>query len=255
MNDRTEEIKEQPKRRRKKKKRFGYYLYAVVILVLTIANISLSLFLLTYVQRIDVKGTSYSSQQKIQEWIKEDKLTVNSLYTVCKFKIGKYKLPAYLESVDVNLSAPWALEIEVKEKTIAGCVLSNTGFVYFAEDGTVLIRSSEKREGIPVVEGVKVQESTLYSKLKTSDEKIPTYIIKLTREIKNNDLNPDRIVWAQDGMEMYYGDICVKVGKTNYEERFAQISPCLEELKGQKGTLHLEYFNENSTSISFKKEK
>lgn len=255
MKREPEEVKEKPKKRRKKKKRFGYYLYAVVILVLTVLNITLAMYLLTYVQRIKVNGIGYSSQKKITDWVKEDPLTVNSIYTVCKFKRGKYQLPTYLESVKVSMSAPWEIQVDVKEKPIAGCILSDTGYIYFAEDKTVLVKSIEKRPGIPVVEGPKVKESTLYQKLKTSDEKIPNYVIKLSEQLKENDLNPEKITWEKDGMALQFGTIDVKLGKLNFDEKMIQLPPILEQLEGKKGTLHLEHYSEMSTTISFKEEK
>lgn len=251
----TEEMEEKSKKRKKKKKRFGYYLYAVVILVLTFVNISLATFLITYVQRIDVRGVEYSNQANIMEWIKEDPFTINSIYTVCKFKFGKYKLPSYIESIDVGLNTPWEVRIDVKEKTIAGCVLTNNAYVYFAEDGTVLLKGSEMIEGIPVVEGLKVKDTTLYKKMKIGDDKIFSYVVNISREIKKNDLSPERLVWEDDSMNLYFGGIKVQLGKINFDEKLTQLPPILEKLEGKRGTLHLEHYNELSESISFREEK
>lgn len=251
MKRRPEEIEEQPKKRRKKKRRFGYYLYAVVILVLTITNISLATFLLTYVQRIEVKGTEHCNQTQVVEWIKEDPLTVNSLYTFCKFKIGKYQLPSCLEDVKVSFSAPWAIRVKVQEKQIAGCILTANEYVYFADDGTVLVKGREILEGIPVVEGLKVKETALYKKMKIGDDKVFSYVISISEEIKKNQLTPERLVWEDESMNLYFGEICVQLGKLNFDEKLVQLPPILEKLEGKSGTLHLEHYNEMSTSISF----
>ena len=92
-------MRKQPKKRSK----FGYYLYAVTVLVLTVVNLSLAIWLLTYVQNIHIRGSKYSKKSEIVEWIKEDPMTINSLYTLWKFKSGAYKLPVYLEDVEVQL--------------------------------------------------------------------------------------------------------------------------------------------------------
>lgn len=247
----SEEMEEQPKKRRKKKKRFGYYLYAVVILVLTVTNISLATFLLTYVQRIEVVGTEYSNQGQVAEWIKEDPFTVNSLYTFCKFKIGKYQLPPYLEDVKVSLCAPWAVRVKVQEKQIAGCILTKNEYLYFADDGTVLVKGSEILEGIPVVEGLKVKETSLYEKMKIGDDKVFSYVINISEEIRKNELTPERLVWEDESMNLYFGEVCVKLGKLNFDEKLVQLPPILEKLEGKSGTLHLEHYNEMSVSISF----
>ena len=72
MQKNREEFEEQPKKRRKKKSRFGYYLYAIVMLLLTIANVLVATFLLTYVQRTEIKGTKYTEEADIKEWFETD---------------------------------------------------------------------------------------------------------------------------------------------------------------------------------------
>ena len=109
-----EDTKAKQKKRRKKKSKFGYYLYAVTVLLLTIINITLAALLLTQVQAIDVSGTKNSQESEIVAWIEEDPLTINSLYTLWKFKFGHYTLPVYLEDVDVSLKAPWRVNVKVQ---------------------------------------------------------------------------------------------------------------------------------------------
>ena len=254
MGKRPEEQEEQPRKRRKKKKRFGYYLYAVVILVLTITNILLATFLLTYVQSVEVAGTKHVTQGQVVEWVKEDPFTMNSLYTIGKYKIGKYQLPSYLEDVDVSLTAPWAVKVKVQEKQIAGCILTGNNYVYFAEDGTILVKGSKVLEGIPVVEGLKLKETSLYEKMKIGDDKIFSYVISISKEIRKNELSPERLVWEEDSMNLYFGEVRVQLGKLNFDEKLVQLPPILKELEGKKGTLHMEHYGKMSKGISFVEE-
>lgn len=256
MQKRQEEPEEKPKKRRKKKKsRFGYYLYAVVVLLLTLAIIVVALFLLTYVQKIEVEGTKYSKESQITEWIKEDPYTINSLYTVGKFKFGSYELPSYLESVKVGFHTPWELKVTVQEKQIVGCILSDNAYVYFSDDGTVLMKGSEVLTGIPVVEGLEATHTELYETLEIGNEKVFSYVVSISEEVRKEELTPDRLVWEDDSMNLYFGEICVQLGKLNFDEKLIQLPPILEKLEGKKGTLHLEHYNEMSSSISFVEEE
>jgi cell division septal protein FtsQ len=92
-NKMKEDTKGKKKKGRKKKSKFAYYLYAVTVFLLTITNITLAFLLLTQVQSIDVTGTKYSEKNDIVAWIEEDPLTVNSIYTLCKYRFGKHSLP------------------------------------------------------------------------------------------------------------------------------------------------------------------
>ena len=56
-------------------------------------------------------------------------------------------------------------------------------------------------------------------------------------------------------MNLYFGDICVCLGKINFEEKLVELPPVLEALEGKKGKLHLEHFGEMSKNFSFVEEK
>ena len=236
---------------RKKKRKFGYYLYAIVMLMLTIANITIATFLLTYVQKIKVTGTKFSTDSQIVSLVKEDPFTVNSIYAVLKDKAGSYAIPQYLEDMKVSFDMPWGLQVKVKEKQVAAGILTNNAYVYFAEDGTILSKGTEVLDNVVVIEGAKTKKIVLYEIIELKDEKLFSYIISISEELKKNELTPERVVWEDDSMNLYFGEICVQLGKMNYDEKIVQVPPILEKLEGKQGVLHLEHYNEMSTSVSF----
>ncbi|MBQ4559004.1 MAG: hypothetical protein IJA54_01590 [Tyzzerella sp.] len=241
------------KKRRRKKSKFGYYLYAITVLLLTIINITLATLLLTKVQGIEVKGTKYSQESDIVTWIEEDPMTNNSLYTLWKFKLGHYTLPVYLEDVEVSLTAPWKVKVKVREKQMIGCILVGNSYVYFDAEGLVLKKGSEYDTEIPLIEGLTVKDSKLFEYLKVENKKVFSYIVKVTEEIAEADISPDRLVWENDSMNLYFEQICVKLGKTNFAEKILQLPPILTKLEGKQGTLQMEHYTEDSKNISFEK--
>lgn len=238
-------------KRKKKKSKFGYYLYAVVVLILIITNITLGTLLLFHVQEIKIKGNTYSESREILEWVKEDPYVSNSLYALAKFKIGAYKKPVYLEKVNVGLKAPWILNVKVEEKQIIGCMQTEEEYICFDKEGLVLVKGTEPMEGIPVVEGLKTKNEKQYKKLSVHKEKKFSYIVNMIEELQKSKLAPDRIVWENDSVNLYFQDVCVQFGKARFEEKLKQIPPILEKLEGKKGVLHLEHYNETSKNISF----
>lgn len=240
----------QEKRRRKKSK-FGYYLYAFVILVLTIANVSLAILLLTHVQKVNVTGTEIASQTEIQEWVQEDPLTVNSLYTLFKFKSGRYELPVYLEAVNVSLSLPWEVQVQVVEKEMIACVPYKGNYVYIDKEGLVMKISQQLDEGIPYIEGVNVLKAEQFKVLKVKEEKLTSYVEDIIYEVKKNEIAPDKIVWEENSMNLYFGEVCVELGKMNYDVKIAELPPILKSLEGKAGVLRMEHYSETSSSISF----
>lgn len=250
MQGETEERKSK-RRKKKKKSKFGYYLYAVVILILTITNVTLATLLLTYVQSIQVTGTEYSKQSEIVTWIKEDFKTTNSLYMLYKYKSGSYTMPVYLEDVKVSLTAPWKVKVTVAEKQVVGCLIDDGSYVYFDEEGLVLRKTTKYEENIPIIEGIQIEKAEKYKKLQVNDEKIFERFVSITKELEENELSPERFVWEDGSMNLYFEQVCVQLGKSNFDEKVMQLSPILEKLEGKSGTLHLEHYTEDSTSISF----
>ena len=241
------------KKRRKKKSKFGYYLYAIVILVLTIVDITLATLLLTYVQGIHVTGTKINDKNEIVAWIEQDPLNKNSIYALCKFRFGKIKIPVYLEKVSVGLEAPWKLKVTVKEKEIESCILLKDNYVYFDAEGLVLRISDEYDGSVPLIEGVKVKQAKMREKMKVENEKIFQYIVKANEEMRSYSINPDRIVWEDESMNLYFEEVLVRLGKSNYDDKIKELPPILEKLKEQKGILHMEHYTSESTNISFEK--
>lgn len=241
--------------KRKKKSRFGYYLYAFTTLVLMIAIILTSAFILTYVQKIEIEGLHYSTEEEILSCIKEDPYTINSVYTYWKYKSGDFTFPESIQTAKMSFNAPWELKITVNEKEIVGCILVGQDYVYFAEDQTVLKKSTEMLDGIPVVEGLQIGKVEVLKPLQIQNEKVFSYIMNISEEVKENDLKPDRIVWEEESMNLYFAGIRVQLGRTNFDEKVVQLPPILAELEGQQGVLHMEHYSDVSTSISFEKEE
>ncbi len=244
------DTRERRRRRRKKKSKALKYLYVVTTLLLTIANIGMATWLLTYVKTVRVKGTVNSRESEIIAWNNSDPMTINSLYTLWKIKTGSYKMPVYLEDVDVSLKAPWSVQLKVQEKEMVGCVLVGNEFLCFDSEGLVLKITEDVISDVPIIDGIEVEHAERFQYLKVKDKELFSYIVDVTEEIEKNKLKPDRIVWSEDSMDLYFDEVCVKLGKTNYEEKLAEIPPILKKLEGKQGILHLEHYTKGST-ISF----
>ncbi len=242
------------KRKRRKRSRIGYYLYAVTALILMLAIIALSTLLLFHVQKMEVKGTKYTDSNEILRWVQEDQYVVNSIYACVKFKMGDYEKPIYLEDVKMRMKAPWSLVVEVKEKEIVGGILLGSAYAYFDADGLLMLTSTEILENILIIEGVEAESTGLYERLSVDNDKIFQYTVNLSEELEESPLEPDRIVWEDNGMNLYFGEVRVQLGRTDFGEKLLQLPPVLKELEGKRGVLHMEYYNEMSTNITFEKE-
>lgn len=236
---------------KKRTRRKSHRLYAFVVLFLAVAILVLGILILFYVQEIDVKGNEYCTDQQIIDSVKNDKYSVNTLYILGKYALGKGETLPCLDSMKVTLSAPWALQVTVKEKPIVGYVESEDSYIYFNKEGMVVSKSTSLIEGLPCVEGIDVKGVDLYGQLESEDSKIFEEILEASQEVAKYELNVDRIVCREDQIYLYIGKVYVNLGNQVSSDQVAQIPPILERLGDQEGTLHLENYSEMSGTITF----
>lgn len=250
MGNREYREREEPRRRRKKSHR----IYAFIVLVLGAAIIAAVIFLLFYVQKIEVKGTNYVTEQEIIDAVQNDDLSVNALYILGKYALGKGKVLPCLDEMKVRLKAPWIVKVEVKEKPIIGYVRNGELYEYFDKEGFVVLESANLMEGIPYIEGIGMGEVKLYHHLKSKNTRIFEQILETSREIAKYEIKPDRIVCEEDVICLYVGRIRIRLGKNVSAVKIAQIPPILEKIGDKEGTLHLENYSEVQGTITFQEE-
>ncbi len=226
-------------------------MYALIIILLGVAIIAVSVYLLFYVQGIEIKGNEYTADKVILESVQKDKYSVKSLYLIIKYRFMEHEVPGSLTSIKVGLKNPWTIKVMVKEKPIVGYITEDEEYVFFDKTGTVVLKGREMVEGVPGIEGVAVGESKLYKPLNLKDEKFLEAILNVAQEVKNYKLEPDKIVCVSDGIELYFGSIRVVLGMDVTTEKMAQITPILAKLEGRAGTLDLQHFMDESNVIPF----
>lgn len=233
----------------------SHKIYAFVVITLGLAIFVLAMFLLFYVQKIEVSGNAYTSSQDIVQEVRKDRGSVNSLYLLCKYRFADYSMPGSLESMSVSLRNPWTVKVEVKEKKILGYVEGESKYLYFDKDGTVVYEGNSLMEGVPHIEGLDVSGAALYKPLESGDTRVFEAILDAVSLAEEMELSPDRIVCESGNVNLYFAEICVDLGNTVTSEKMSQIAPILEKIEGQSGTLHLEHFLERGDTVTFEKDE
>lgn len=241
---------------RKKKKRRGVFL-GLLTFILGIVIIVFAFMLLFHIQKIEVKGNKYCTENDVIGWLREDKYAVNSVYVWWKYnKDGVEQLPV-VESSRISFRTPWAIRVTVKEKEISGYIDYNNQYLYFDKDGTAVLAATEKIEQAAYIEGMDIDASKvkLGEVLPVSDKNVFKRIVEISQLLVKYELSPDRITCSGSELNLYFGNVEVLLGKTNYEVRLAQVPPILQKLAEQypdkQGTLHLENYNTSDKAVRF----
>ncbi len=239
---------EEPRPRRKKK---SHKIYAFFVLFLGCVIMIVAVFLLFYVQKITVKGNEYTTEQEIIEAVRNDRYSVNTLYILGKYALGKGEVPPCLQRMKVRMEAPWSLRVTVEEKPIAGYIQNGDKYAYFDKEGLIVFESAALIEGLPYIEGIDVGEIKLYQRLKSDDTRIFEQILEASKEAAKYELSSAKIVCEGDEICLDIGKIRVCLGKNVSAEQMAQVPPILEKLGEREGILHLENYSEMRGTITF----
>lgn len=230
---------------------------AALITVLSVLILFFAGFLLFQTKKIEVTGNQYCQEKELVEWIQKDKYAFNSLYIWWKYNQEDVTKPAAIESVKVSVKNPWTVTMQVKEKEFLGYFDYQGELLYFDQEGTAALKTTELIPGAPFIEGLEIQETKvkMNQKLPVTEKKIFERIVEVTRLLKKYELDSDRLICQDGGINLTFGVVTVWLGKGNYEMKVAQIPPILEKLNenyaGQVGILHLENYETAGSAVRF----
>ncbi len=250
MGNREYQEKERGKKKKRRRKK-SHKVYAFFVLLLGFIIIIVAVLLLFYVQKIKVSGNEYTTEQEIVESVQSDKYSINSLYILGKYALGRGEVLPCLERIKIRMENPWSLKVIVEEKPIIGYIQNGGNYAYFDKEGLVVYESPALIEGLPYIDGIDVGEIKLYQQLKSDDTRIFEQILETSKEVTKYKLSTAKIVCEGDTICLDIGKVRVSLGKTVSAEQIAQIAPILEKLGDREGILHLENYSGMKGTVTF----
>ena len=208
------------------------------------------------VEKVEVTGNSYYTEKEISELVMGEHK--NSLYLVFLYNyLGGREIP-FVDNVEVSFVSPSHIRIRVYEKTIIGYVEYMGANLYFDKDGTVVESSGEIMPGVPCIKGLKFDTLTLYQPLDVKNKDIFDILLSVTKMMQKYELEPDAITLKKEGTEIVltFADVRINLGTgENMDEKAARIQSLLPDLADKAGVLHMEEYTNESTNISFIRDK
>ena len=186
--------------------------------ILAAALLGYLILLLFEVKKIEVKGTVYTSEQEVLDWVQEDKYSSNSLYILWKYGSKETKQLPPIERTTVSLKSPWEVVVTVKEKTFEGCMDYDGGYLYFDESGTACLKSTEYIEGVPYIEGIELEKEKVKigKSIPVKEKKIFEEISEITQVLNEKELTPDKIACEEENLILYFGNVRIQLGSGNF---------------------------------------
>ena len=235
------------------RKKVMYYSTLVIMFLCVLLIVFLLLF---QVRKIKIEGNKYSSTTDIYSWLQEDDLSTNSLYLMWKFHFTDMELLPTMKEAKLKMINPWTVQLDVTDKTVVGYIDLGDDCVYFDENGQVLARTTVWWDGVPRVDGLHISDVKLHEELPVSKENKKAFksLLEISATLEKYELTPSKLEVDGADVYLYFGNKCVIIGNDNIENRISQITPIMDKLGDQGGTLHLENYDSENTIISFEKD-
>ena len=234
----------------KREKRTGLMVAIIAGLILVIVLLSVN------ISTITVTGNQRYSDEQMTEILFPDRASRNVVYCYLKNRFQEHEKIPFVEDYKIAFQDPFSVEVIVYEKSVVGYVSYMSSFMYFDKDGIIVESANNKLEGIPWITGLEFGHIVLYQKLPVESREIFEEILNLTQILSIYNLQVDKIQYNRFGeATLYVADIEVILGSNeDLNGKIATLGDILPELKGRKGTLNLDTYDETNSSemYSFK---
>lgn len=242
-------------------KKNAWKIFTIAFVLLFLGG-SLLLLQMTKVTKIEIIGAERHSADELRSAIFPEKdRSFLQLFIRKIFHSGR-KLP-YIDHVEWSFEDMHSIKAYVYEKEIVACVPYLNSYIYVDDEGTVQDSRSERIEGIPIIEGLEVQNLTMYEPLhvyrveedrsKEEEKDLLKTLLGICSILHKDDVNVDSVRFTENGSVYLVKDkIRIVTGNLQYiEGKIITLKEILPKLKGQKGTLYLDNYTENSEKREF----
>ena len=234
----------------RKKKR----LFIISIIVAALIAACAAVYFGFRTDKITYVGNSHYSNEEMTSRIFGNDTPNTVLYTL--FGNKKKTIP-FIQKYDVEIQWPRGMYITVYEKAVIGYIRYMGCNMYFDKDGIVVESSTETFEKVPEIIGLKFNSIVLDSKLEVGDDEVFRHILDLTQSFDKYDINVDKVYFDSSyNITLYMGDVKVSLGNSkDFTDRLFELKQLSARFGTLKGTLYLDEYNGDESSIIFKREK
>lgn len=208
------------------------------------------------VTTVYVDGNVHYTNEEIMDMVMGGRFGNNSLFLSLKYKDKGMENIPFIQAMDVTIEAKDTIRITVYEKALAGYVSYLGQYIYFDKDGIVVETSTEKTAGIPQVTGLKFDRVILHEALPVEKPEVFDEILNITQQLDKYSMSADRIYFDSNyQVTLVFGEAKVALGLDGYmDEKIMKLQYILPNLIGEKGTLDMREYSEDTKSYSFEKD-
>lgn len=228
---------------------------SIIVALLLLVTI-LGLLFLPSLEEVTMKGNTYYEKESLLPKLLAGFERKNTILAYLKLKYDKEISIPFIDGIDVDFTGLHSLTIGVYEKEVIGCLAYMGEYVCFDKDGIMVGSAVDKRENIPLVEGIKYKEAVFNKAITTDNDEVFNLILNITQLINKYGIKIDKIEFAEDlSLKLYSDNIKILLGKRkHFDEQLSNLPSLLPDLKGLRGILHMEDYSATKGRVIFNKE-
>lgn len=241
------------RRHRNRRPKWGIIIIAVILF----AGLGVTGYLVFRefkITTINISGSDKYTYEELYQYIFENRNDKNVL--LFKYTDRKNPMPEipFIAKVDIEIPDSHTLDVTVYEKTMVGYVVYKGNNMYFDKDGVIVESSMQVLEDTPQVTGLEFDYIVLHEKLNVPDPEVFQTLLDITQYLDKYSIEVEVINVEEDSaIDIMIGDVKVKLGQNDFNmgSRIYELSCMIDELKGLKGTLHMEEYTDGTEYITF----
>jgi len=227
----------------------------IILLIIVVLLGGAAFYVSTFhLDEVQIEGCVLSSPEAIESAVRDNAPMNNILMLWMKNKVSPIRNIPFVAKLDIEFVNKNTLKATVYEKSVAGCLEYMDHYVYFDRDGIVLEAASEKKQGVPSINGLDIPSWELGRELPIDDPDRFAQILNITQLIEKYNLEIDLISFTKEGeIILRHNKILIELGDgSNLTMQMMNLGSILRGLEGKKGTLYLKDFNSDTSTASFK---
>ena len=207
------------------------------------------------VKKVYVRGNSlYTSEEIAERVISDDSLLRhNTVFLTALYMTPFAPQIPFEESVKVTPVSYDEIRITVKDMDIGGFIPYTGRNLYFSTDGIIEEITPLVLKNATFVTGISVTEAEKGQKMAADNEVGLAMVLEILQTLKKYDLKADCVALTKAGnIVIYFDEIKVQLGKTDFELKLSKISQIYPYLEGRSGTIDLTNYTSADENIILK---
>ena len=207
------------------------------------------------VKKVYVRGNYLYTGEEIAERVISDDslLRHNTVFLTALYMTPFAPQIPFEESVKVTPVSYDEIRITVKDMEIGGFIPYTGRNLYFSSDGIIQEITPLVLKNATFVTGISVTEAEKGQKMAADNEAGLSMVLEVLQTLKKYDLKADCVALTKAGnIVIYFDEIKVQLGKTNFELKLSKISQIYPYLEGRSGTIDLTNYTSTDENIILK---